>query len=66
MVSVKHNNILFYFNLDDLFRHFIIRPFLQNLEQYPCSTNNIHVIWDPIKLTNLLTYIKNGVRLTVF
>jgi len=33
----------------------IIRPSLKNSEYGVCGANNIHVIWDPIKLTK---YIK--------
>jgi len=37
----------------------IIRPSIQNLEQGACSANNAYVIWDPIRLTNVLKYFKN-------
>jgi len=35
----------------------IIRPSLQNLEQRMSSANNVHVIWDPVRLTFVLKYI---------
>jgi len=58
LVSVKHNNVLFYFILMmTCFCHLtIIRLSLQNLEQGTWCENNIHVIWDPIRLTNVLKY----------
>jgi hypothetical protein len=43
----------------------IIRPSKQNLEQGACNANNAYVIWVPIRLTNVLKYIKNtGVNKT--
>jgi hypothetical protein len=40
----------------------IFRPCLQNLKSGACSENSIHVIWDPIRLTNVLKYIKNSIK----
>ena len=43
----------------------IMRPSKQNLEQGACNSNNAYVIWDLIRLTNILKYIKNtGVNKT--
>jgi len=36
----------------------IIKPSIQNLEQGACSANKAYVIRDPIRLTNVLKYIK--------
>jgi len=57
LVSVKKNNILFYFILMICFGHLtIIRPHLQNLDSGTCSTNNIHVIWDPMTYKYMKIY----------
>jgi len=36
----------------------IIRPSLQNLQQVARSANSIHVIWVPLRLTNVSKYIE--------
>jgi hypothetical protein len=36
----------------------IIRPSLQNLESGGCSENRSNVIWDPIRLINVLNILK--------
>ena len=41
-----------------MFSHLtIIRPSLQNLERGNMQCTYVHVIWDPIQLTNVLKYI---------
>jgi len=37
----------------------IIRLSIQNLRQGACIANNAYLIWGPIRLTNVLKYIKN-------
>ena len=39
----------------------IIGPSVQNLEYGTCRANNAHIIWDPVRLTNVLKYIKKWV-----
>ena len=39
-----------------------VKPPLHNLESGACSANIIHVVRNPIKLINVLKYIKNYIK----
>ena len=55
--------ISFYFYLEYTFRS-VDHPqvIFTILRSGACNTNNIHVTWNPIILTNVLKYIKNNTK----
>jgi len=61
-VSTKHNDIFIFIFAICYGYLTIIRPALQNLETGACSANSNHIRWGPIRLTNVLKYIKNSIE----
>jgi len=50
---------IFIFTLTTCFGQLtIVSSSVQNLESDVCSANSIHVIWDPIKLTDCIKILK--------
>jgi hypothetical protein len=63
----SNTKIYYFIVLTTCFGHLTItRPYLHNAQYSTCSADNDLAIWDHTRLTNVLKYIKNCVRWTVF
>jgi hypothetical protein len=61
-IQTQQYIIVFYLD-DDMFRSLDHhQAIFRKLDYGTCSANKVHVIWNPVRLTAVLQYIKNGIR----